>query len=1073
MIAGLLLSSVLILVGAVLFLGESDYKRLLGWGAERFLDSQLVIEGPIKVDISRNLSLYSEHILLKSNDDSYQFSAGKLHINFRLGSYLRTGTFWFNSLELEDVNLKVMETAEDDDFSFEELTIPPVIVQQAHFKNLVFAYQELPPGTLHTFSLDELTMEELGEHQPVSLRATGLFEGQPFEVQATTDSIAQLVEYRDPQNVQLKLNSAYINASLEGTIADPLNGRGLELRMQIEIPQVRDIIEIAWDETPILGSLRGSLTVRGDYTAPRFEAIDLHLLRGQDVDITVRGSVADLWSGTGLDLQLEGQSSNPEVLSWLLFKKNDRIQAIHVNGRLRRDVAQFSLHDLNASAETADGLKLQVSGSAVIQPEGYRLMQVDAGLAIKFSAPTLALTNILELEEIPELGLVSGSLELALGMDAVAIYSADINIGDNNDSRIMLQGDIGYVQLFEELDLSELNMQVDIQTAGIARLGKQLDYALPALGPARLRGKLVTQGSELLLQGAKLNIGTPGQSTLHATGLLATQLHDPANFRVAMDVDIQATELAGLAEAFGYTLPELGQAHITGWLESKESELLFEDARIVVGAANQPTIRANGRVVTQLKKKGSNIYVEYDVAVSPLVAAFSDLHPRNLGHLLGDAVIADLDGDWGIESFSLVSSQTGLYQFQLSGTYDDLVNYDKAQMNSSLVIDSPVKLGEALGLNLGGLGSFRQQGAVTVKKGHWRYDGKTALGRTNSTTKISGYLKDGKPVLGGSVEIPILYLTDFGFGSARKDMPGPRKDEPASPYVFSREPLNLDFLKEFDFDMVVSIDEVESGALTIDSVKGQLELKNGHLIMPLHLVFEGGNTHITSEIKVLDIPEYRLSIIADDVTLGPLMAQVTEEVPIQGYSNIHLNLHTRGKTPHQMASNLSGDVDLGLENARIPKKYIELLSVDTFGWVMSSTMAKRSHSNLNCVVMTFGVNKGEVKSETIIADGPLLSIAGQIDMDLGEETLNIVLLPRQKKRMFSSVTPVKIHGPMRNPEVSAIPAKAAIAEIGTMTLFSAVFIPLRLGEKLWQLMSDGDKLGGGCANVDELLEASK
>jgi len=123
--------------------------------------------------------------------------------------------------------------------------------------------------------------------------------------------------------------------------------------------------------------------------------------------------------------------------------------------------------------------------------------------------------------------------------------------------------------------------------------------------------------------------------------------------------------------------------------------------------------------------------------------------------------------------------------------------------------------------------------------------------------------------------------------------------------------------------------------------------------------------------------------------------------------------------------------------------------------------------------MTFGVNRGEVKSETIIADGPLLSIAGQIDMDLGEETLDIVLLPRQKKRMFSSATPVKIQGPMRNPKVSAIPAKAAMTEIGTMTLFSSVFIPLRLGEKIWQLMSDGDKLGGGCANVDELLEASK
>jgi hypothetical protein len=123
--------------------------------------------------------------------------------------------------------------------------------------------------------------------------------------------------------------------------------------------------------------------------------------------------------------------------------------------------------------------------------------------------------------------------------------------------------------------------------------------------------------------------------------------------------------------------------------------------------------------------------------------------------------------------------------------------------------------------------------------------------------------------------------------------------------------------------------------------------------------------------------------------------------------------------------------------------------------------------------MTFGINKGIVKSETVIMDGPRLSIAGQIDMDLGKETLNIVLLPKKKKRMFAKTTPVKVQGPMRDPEVSAIPAKAAAAEIGAMTLFSGVFVPLRLSEKIWQIMSDGDKPGIGCTNVEKLSEPSK
>ena len=437
--ASLLLGCVLIIVSAVLFVGESHYKRLLVWGTERFLGSQLVIDGPFEVDISRNLSVSSGNIFLKADDDSYRLSIGNLRVNFRLGSYLQTGAFWFNNLELEDINLEVNETAEDDDFSFEDISIPPVIVEQAHFNNLEFAYQELPPGSLHRVSLDELKLEELGEHQPISLRASGKFMEQPFELVGKTDSISQLVEGIEPQDIQLKLSSAHINADIEGTIAEPLNGQGLDLQIQADIPQVRDIIEIVWDEIPVLGSLKGSFFVRGDYTAPRLEEIDLHIQRGKEVDLTIKGSVLDVRSGTGMDLQLEGMSNNPKVLSWWLFKKTDLMQKIQISGRLQKDAEQFSLHNVDAFAETADGVKLQVNGTTIVRPNGYRLMPGDAGFFVEFNSPTTEAANLLGVEDVPELGPISGSLKLALSMDAVGVYELDVGIGSSKQNKALLK----------------------------------------------------------------------------------------------------------------------------------------------------------------------------------------------------------------------------------------------------------------------------------------------------------------------------------------------------------------------------------------------------------------------------------------------------------------------------------------------------------------------------------------------------------------------------------------------------------------------------------------------------------
>ncbi len=166
LVTGLLLCGIFISTAAVLILDETDYKHLLSWGAERFLGSQLIIEGPINVDISNNLLFSTGGITLKANDDSYRLSAGELHASFRLDSYLTTGSFQLNSLKLSDVDLEVSETASGGGDPA-TIDIPPLVINQVQISNLQFAYRELPPGTLHRFALAELTSGALGERQPI------------------------------------------------------------------------------------------------------------------------------------------------------------------------------------------------------------------------------------------------------------------------------------------------------------------------------------------------------------------------------------------------------------------------------------------------------------------------------------------------------------------------------------------------------------------------------------------------------------------------------------------------------------------------------------------------------------------------------------------------------------------------------------------------------------------------------------------------------------------------------------------------------------------------------------------
>jgi uncharacterized protein involved in outer membrane biogenesis len=200
------------------------------------------------------------------------------------------------------------------------------------------------------------------------------------------------------------------------------------------------------------------------------------------------------------------------------------------------------------------------------------------------------------------------------------------------------------------------------------------------------------------------------------------------------------------------------------------------------------------------------------------------------------------------------------------------------------------------------------------------------------------------------------------------------------------------------------------------------------------------------------------------------MAQVQDDVPITGYSNLDMDLRARGRSPHELVSSLDGDLSLGFENARIPSKYIELLSVDVFGWAFSKTRKRESYSNLNCVVVAFDIKEGQMQSRTLIADGPDLTVAGHINLDLNKETMDILLIPKQKRRLFSSIEPVKIRGAMMDPKVEAIPVKAAIQEAGAMALLPTVVIPVRLLGRLWSLLDDGDQPGEGCASLQTVTE---
>ena len=239
----------------------------------------------------------------------------------------------------------------------------------------------------------------------------------------------------------------------------------------------------------------------------------------------------------------------------------------------------------------------------------------------------------------------------------------------------------------------------------------------------------------------------------------------------------------------------------------------------------------------------------------------------------------------------------------------------------------------------------------------------------------------------------------------------------------------------------------------------------------MKLVAEGGPTELDLVIDARDTPAISMKLTADDQKLGHWLAQVQDQVPVDGFANYHIVLDASGESPHELAAGLNGHVALAVENARVPAQYVAILAGDVFGWVLDKRDREKRYTNLNCMLAKFDINDGIATSGLLVADGRRLALEGTLTLNLGKETIDAVFLPKQKKKLFSSIAPVRLSGDMRDPKVHAIPAKEAARNIGALVLLPYVAIPVTIIGKLWGTVDDKDKHGGGCANLQAVKAA--
>jgi len=556
-----------------------------------------------------------------------------------------------------------------------------------------------------------------------------------------------------------------------------------------------------------------------------------------------------------------------------------------------------------------------------------------------------------------------------------------------------------------------------------------------------------------------------------------------SNFSIDNDDSKQpmTVSAAGTIDAFALQLQGTVGTPAQPRGENRSYPLAFSLSSGTVGAAaRKPVIRFNGAVDNRAAG-GSQLNAKFNVVLSELMAIFNQVTDANaLGHLQGDVNIAEINDRWGIKKLHLAAIDTQLYELQVDGEVDNAYNL---VLNTQLRIPDPAALGAQFGLDFSGYQPYHGKGVLTGTRSKLNYRGLVNIGRIQSETKLTITRVNDKPFVEGKFTIPNLYLPDIGLNFRMGvDPDAPEKPEPdtsAQPKVekpapavreiqpiFSREPLNFSGLQGFNLDLDVLIDQITGTDFSIDQLSGEIGLNDGVLrVSPMRLTLQGGETDLDLVLDARARPSMTLKVTADNLVLGELISQVQTEVPVKGKAHVDIDVKTSGDSVHELMSGLSGDVGFGLENARLPKKYLDFLSADVSGWLVRMVTAEKSYARVDCMIMDFDTDRGVLKSNFLAADGPTLIIEGKATVDLGLETIDMVLLPKQKQGIHSNISSLTIKGPLRDPDVSTSAGKAALVAISGLVLIPELYIPYRLIDIMWKKLFASDKGGKGCTEL--------
>jgi len=413
------------------------------------------------------------------------------------------------------------------------------------------------------------------------------------------------------------------------------------------------------------------------------------------------------------------------------------------------------------------------------------------------------------------------------------------------------------------------------------------------------------------------------------------------------------------------------------------------------------------------------------------------------------------------QSFPMeVNAQSGKTTLKAKGTVENLQEFSNLNATFDIQGRNLEELYKLAGVVLPSTPPYKLRGQLSRRGKVWdatqiqgvlgKSDlaGEMSFDRSQKIPLLTGKVRsklldfdDLRPVIGLPVKATRAVATRMPKSSAT----GAQRAVPAnaSRKVLPTTELDLVKLKAMNADVIYSaLDIRHIEELPLDKGSVHVKLNNGVLrLEPLALGVAGGTLagQITIDANVVPaVFDTKFDLRA--VQLNKLFPTIENTKGSFGKVSGQVGLKGSGNSMAEMLGSASGDVAVLMGKGELSNILLEYMGLDG-GEVIKFFLRGDRNVELRCAAAAFEVKQGLMASKVILLDTSDTVINGSGQINLKNETLDIVLKPEPKDQSILSLrSPLKIGGTFAAP--TAGPDKAAVAGRAALAIALGVINPL-------------------------------